>query len=178
MTHQISQYPLVAVVAMAENRVIGDGQQLLWHIPGDLPRIKSLTMGRPLIMGRRTFESIGRALPGRANIVLTRQANWSGEGAITVSSITDAIAAAEEWIAADTDRVGEIVIFGGGEIYSAFMPHLDAIDLTKVHLSLEGSALFPEWNEADWTEVTCKHHPSSDETIGFDLIRLERRPQI
>jgi dihydrofolate reductase len=178
MTHQISQYPLVAVVAMAENRVIGDGQQLLWHIPGDLPRVKSLTMGRPLIMGRRTFESIGRTLPGRANIVLTRQANWSGEGAITVSSSTDAIAAAEEWIAADTDRVGEIVIFGGGEIYSAFMPHLDAIDLTKVHLSPEGSALFPEWNEADWTEVICEHHPSSDETIGFDLIRLERRPQI
>ncbi|MGB1919834.1 MAG: dihydrofolate reductase, partial [Candidatus Puniceispirillales bacterium] len=97
MTRQISQYPLVAIVAMAKNRVIGDGQQLLWHIPGDLPRVKSLTMGRPLIMGRRTFESIGRALPGRANIVLTRQTNWSGESAITVSSIMDAIAAAEEW---------------------------------------------------------------------------------
>lgn len=178
MTRQISQYPLVAIVAMAENRVIGDGQQLLWHIPGDLPRVKSLTMGRPLIMGRRTFESIGRALPGRANIVLTRQANWSGEGAIRVSSIMDAIAAAEEWIAADTDRVGEIVIFGGGEIYSAFMPHLDVIDLTEVHLSPDGAALFPEWNEADWTEVTRDHHPSLDESIGFDLIRLERTHHI
>ncbi len=110
----------------------------------DLPRVKSLTMGRPLIMGRRTFQSIGRALPGRANIVLTRQANWSGDGRYHgVISWMDAIAAAEEWIAADTDRTGEIVIFGGGEIYSAFMPHLDVIDLTEVHLSLDDAALFP-----------------------------------
>lgn len=175
MTSIQSRYPLVAVVAMAKNRVIGDGQQLLWHIPGDLPRVKALTMGRPLIMGRRTFESIGRALPGRANIVLTRQSDWAGEGAITVSTMADAIAAGEEWIAADKDRAGEIVIFGGGEIYSSFMPYLDVIDLTEVDLNPEGAALFPEWNTAEWTETSRTHHPSTDAAIGFDLIRLERR---
>ena len=174
MTDKISRYPLVAVVAMAKNRVIGDGQQLLWHIPGDLPRVKSLTMGRPLIMGRRTFESIGRALPGRANNVLTRQQDWSGEGAICVSSAGDAIAAAEDWISEASDRIGEIVIFGGGEIYSAFMPYLDVIDLTEVNLLPDGAALFPEWNCADWNEVSRAHHPSTESAIGFDLVRLER----
>lgn len=175
MTKLLSRYPIMAVVAMAKNRVIGDGQQLLWHIPGDLPRVKSLTMRRPLIMGRRTFESIGRALPGRANIVLTRQPDWSGNGAITASTMADAIAIAEDWIADAADRVSEIIIFGGGEIYSAFMPYLNAIDLTEVDLSPEGAALFPKWDASEWDEVSREHHPASDKEIGFDLVRLERR---
>ena len=91
-------YPVTAVVAMARNRVIGDGEKLLWHLPGDLPRVKALTMGRPLIMGRRTYLSIGRPLPGRATIVLTRQSDWSADGVMTAKSLDQAIEMAAAWI--------------------------------------------------------------------------------
>jgi dihydrofolate reductase len=174
MTALSSRYPLVAVVAMAKNRVIGDGQQLLWHIPGDLPRVKGLTMGRPLIMGRRTYQSIGRPLPGRGNIVLTRQKDWHAEGVITAHSMEDAIAAAEGWIEADNDRTDEIIIFGGGDIYAAFLPSLNAIDLTEVDLAPEGDATFPSLNPDEWHEVRRQHHAAEDGGISFDLVRLER----
>ena len=91
---------MTAVVAMAENRVIGDGKGLIWHIPDDLKRVKTLTMGCPLIMGRKTWDSIGRPLPGRASIVMTRDADWAADGAISVSTMTAAIAAARDWIEA------------------------------------------------------------------------------
>jgi len=174
MTALSSRYPLVAVVAMAKNRVIGDGQQLLWHIPGDLPRVKALTMGRPLVMGRRTYQSIGRPLPGRANIVLTRQKDWQADGVITVHSMEDAIAAAEDWIDANVDRTKEIIIFGGGDIYAAFLTSLHAIDLTEVDLAPEGDATFPALNPDEWTEVRRQHHAPTDGGISFDLVRLER----
>jgi len=89
---------MTAVVAMAENRVIGDGKGLIWHIPDDLKRVKTLTMGCPLIMGRKTWDSIGRPLPGRASIVMTRDADWAADGAIGVTTMTAAIAAARDWI--------------------------------------------------------------------------------
>lgn len=175
MTVLSSQYPLVAVVAMAKNRVIGDGQQLLWHIPGDLPRVKALTMGRPLIMGRRTYQSIGRPLPGRANIVLTRQKDWQADGVITTHSMEAAIAAAEGWINADADRTKEIIIFGGGDIYAAFLPSLHAIDLTEVDLAPEGDATFPTLDPDEWKEIRRQHHAATtDDGISFDLVRLER----
>lgn len=174
MTALSSRYPLVAVVAMAKNRVIGDGQQLLWHIPGDLPRVKALTMGRPLVMGRRTYQSIGRPLPGRANIVLTRQKDWQADGVITVHSMGDAISAAEDWINAGADRTKEIIIFGGGDIYAAFLTSLHAIDLTEVDLAPEGDATFPALNPDEWTEVRRQHHAATDGGISFDLVRLER----
>ena len=126
------KYSLVAVVAMAKNGVIGDGRNLLWHIPDELKRTKERTMGRPLIMGRRTFESIGRALPGRANIVLTRRGIWQPEGVEVVHTIEDALAKAEEWIEAEPGRKKEIIIFGGGQIYQLFFPQLDCIDATLI----------------------------------------------
>ena len=104
-------YPVTAVVAMARNRVIGDGEKLLWHLPGDLPRVKVLTMGRPLIMGRRTYLSIGRPLPGRATIVLTRQSDWSEDGVMTATSLDQAIEMAAAWIDEDDSREKEIIIF-------------------------------------------------------------------
>jgi hypothetical protein len=94
---------MTAVVAMAENRVIGDGKGLIWHIPDDLKRVKTLTMGCPLIMGRKTWDSIGRPLPGRASIVMTRDADWAADGAIGVATMTAAIAAARDWIEATAE---------------------------------------------------------------------------
>jgi len=167
-------YPLTAVVAMARNRVIGDGEKLLWHLPGDLPRVKALTMGRPLIMGRRTYLSIGRPLPGRGTIVLTRQSDWSAEGVITADDLDDAIAKAAAWIDADTSREKEIIIFGGGEIYAAFLPRTDRIDLTEIDLAPEGDAKFPELNQAEWREVGRDDRPAQEGVPAYAFVQLER----
>ncbi|MCH2564726.1 MAG: dihydrofolate reductase, partial [SAR116 cluster bacterium] len=105
---------MVAVVAMARNRVIGDGAGLIWHLPADLKRVKSLTMGCPLIMGRRTWDSIGRALPGRASVVMTRDARWAAEGALRAGDMDAALALSRDWIAATQGARPEIILFGGG----------------------------------------------------------------
>ena len=150
----MAKYPLVAVVAMAKNRVIGDGKKLLWHIPDELKRTKERTMGRPLIMGRRTFESIGRALPGRANIVLTRQSDWQADGVDMVHTIEDALTTAEAWSDAETEREKEIIIFGGAEIYRLFLPMLHAIDATLIEASYpsNNATTFPESDWGRWME--------------------------
>ena len=167
-------YPLVAVVAMARNRVIGDGEKLLWHLPGDLPRVKSLTMGRPLIMGRKTFESIGRPLPGRANIVLTRNADYSAEGVITAADLDEAIAIANAWIDEDEIRNKEIIIFGGGYIYEAFLDRTDEIDLTEIDLAPEGDAKFPALDKAEWVEVSRDDISADGDVPAHAFVRLKR----
>jgi len=108
---------LVAVVAMASNRVIGDGDDLLWHLPGDLRRVKAVTMGCPLIMGRKTWDSIGRPLPGRASIVLTRDPSWAADGAITASSLEDALEKGAKWLIHQGEGETRQILFGGGQIY-------------------------------------------------------------
>jgi dihydrofolate reductase len=171
------KYPVVAVVAMASNRVIGDGEKLLWHLPGDLPRVKAMTMGRPLIMGRRTFESIGRPLSGRANIVLTRQADWSAEGVMVANSTKDAFEKAVAWIDADAGRVQEIIIFGGGDIYGAFLPYTDAIDLTEIDLAPDGEAKFPVLAPDDWHETQRNEQAQDGDTPAHAFVRLERKTE-
>ena len=168
-------YPVTAVVAMARNRVIGDGEKLLWHLPGDLPRVKDRTMGRPLIMGRRTFLSIGRPLPGRASIVLTRQADWQEDGVITAADLDDAINKAARWIEKDDRNHKEIIIFGGGEIYDAYLPRTDRIDLTEIDLALEGGAKFPELTDADWVETSRLDIPQDGDVPAHAFVQLERR---
>ena len=108
---------MTAVVAMAENRVIGDGKGLIWHIPDDLKRVRTLTMGCPLIMGRKTWDSIGRPLPGRASIVMTRDADWAADGAIRVSTMTAAIAAAREWIEATAEARPDLPACRSGDAH-------------------------------------------------------------
>ena len=168
-------YPLVAVVAMARNRVIGDGEKLLWHLPGDLPRVKGLTMGRPLIMGRKTFESIGRPLPGRANIVLTRNPDYDADGVILASDIDDAIQKATAWIDEDKSRIGEIIIFGGGYIYETFLHKTDEIDLTEIDLAPEGDTKFPELSSEDWEEISREDIAAEGDVPAHAFVRLKRR---
>ena len=142
-----------AVVAMATNRVIGDGIGLIWHLPGDLKRVKALTMGCPLIMGRKTWESIGRPLPGRGSIVLTRSLQWEAEGAFVVNSFSSAILAAKTWIARNNPKCQKIILFGGGEIYRIGLDFCHQIDLTVVHITPDEGAnatLFPKLNKQDW----------------------------
>ena len=160
--------PLVmsAVVAMATNRVIGDGTGLIWHLPDDLKRVKSLTMGCPLIMGRKTWQSIGRPLPGRGSIVLTRNLNLQAEGAMVVNDFEVALAAAKVWIAANNPNCEKIILFGGGEVYRRGLDYCHQIDLTVIDLSPDGgpdAALFPELDEASWTRhLEAKIDPAGD----------------
>ena len=138
---------MTAVVAMAENRVIGDGKGLIWHIPDDLKRVKTLTMGCPLIMGRKTWDSIGRPLPGRASIVMTRDADWAADGAIRVATMTAAIAAARDWIEATAEARPEIILFGGGEIYAQGLDYCHRVERTVIKIAADGgkdAAFFPD----------------------------------
>ena len=155
-----------AVVAMASNRVIGDGTGLIWHLPDDMKRVKSLTMGCPLIMGRKTWQSIGRPLPGRGSVVLTRNLNWQAKGAVIVHDFDSALAAAKTWIAVNNPNCEKIILFGGGEIYRMGLDYCHQIDLTVIDISPDGgpdAALFPELDEANWTHhLETKIDPVAD----------------
>ena len=144
---------MTAVVAMAENRVIGDGKGLIWHIPDDLKRVKTLTMGCPLIMGRKTWDSIGRPLPGRASIVMTRDADWAADGAIRVATMTAAIAVARDWIEATAEARPEIILFGGGEIYAQGLDYCHRVERTVIKIAADGgkdAAFFPDLPADQW----------------------------
>ena len=170
----MTSFKLVCVVAMAENHVIGDGTDLLWHLPGDLKRVKSLTMGCPLIMGRKTWDSIGRPLPGRASIVLTRDENWSAEGAIRVSSLDEAIQAGKAWLSAQDTGEERLILFGGGQIYKIGLPLCQEIELTRVVLNPDAEAKFPEFDLAEWDEETLETFPPSETAPAFSYHRLTR----
>ncbi|HSB94246.1 MAG TPA: dihydrofolate reductase, partial [Flavitalea sp.] len=126
------------VVAVSENHVIGKDNQLLWSLPNDMKFFKNTTWGMPVIMGRKTFESLGKPLPGRTNIVITSKPDWQAPGTITVSSLDEAIHAAEE-----TDAK-EVFVIGGGQVYKQSMPVANRIYYTRVHTSVEGDTFFPE----------------------------------
>lgn len=131
-------------VAASENNVIGKNNQLLWSLPNDMKFFKNTTWGFPVIMGRKTFESLGKPLAGRTNIVITRQADYKAEGIIVVASLDEAIKAAE------TTDAREAFVIGGGEIFKQALPVAEKIVLTRVHTVIEGDAFFPELNPEEW----------------------------
>ena len=168
---------MTAVVAMAKNRIIGDGTGLLWHLRDDLKRVKALTMGCPLIMGRKTWDSIGRPLPGRASIVMTRDQNWSAEGAHAVADMPAAILASIDWIDANDEAKPNIILFGGGEIYRQGLDYCNRIELTIVDLLPDGGeapAYFPDINMADWDQAIEADMPADDESPAFQYQTLTR----
>lgn len=148
------------IVAMAGNRVIGREQALPWHLPVDLAHFKTVTMGKPILMGRKTWESIGRALPGRLNLVLTRDPGYHAEGATVVTSVDAAI---EACVGAP-----ELMVIGGAGVYSEILPAANRIYLTEVEADIEGDTWFPELDETKWTEVSRERHPA-DEKNAHDL---------
>jgi len=169
---------MVAVVAMAENRVIGDGTGLIWHLPDDLKRVKALTMGCPLIMGRKTWDSIGRPLPGRASIVLTRDPAWHADGAIVAADMNAALAASRDWIAATEDTRRQIILFGGGQIYEMGLALCNRIELTVIDASPDGgpnAARFPSLNDTEWDRHMGAAYPQSDDRPGFHYETLTRK---
>ncbi|MFV1871783.1 MAG: dihydrofolate reductase [Oleiphilus sp.] len=139
------------IVAMSENRVIGINNKLPWYLPNDMKYFKQVTMGKPIIMGRKTYESIGKPLPGRANIVITRNTQWQAEGVKVAHSLEQAIALAEA--ISNIDGQSEVMIIGGDQIYKACLPQVDRVYLTKVHAEVQGDAWFPEVDWSSWQEV-------------------------
>ena len=157
------------VVAASINNVIGVQGQLPWRLSGDLKRFKALTMGKPIVMGRRTWESIGRALPGRQNIVITRQTGFRADGCDVVASTDAAIDAAGD--------VEEVMIIGGGEIYRQFLPLADRIYLTRVKVELQGDADFPPLDEGEWTVAAEEDYDAdASNEYAVSYLLLTRNP--
>jgi len=155
------------VVAVSTNNVIGMQGDLPWRLSSDLKRFKSLTLGKPVVMGRLTYESIGRPLPGRQNIVITRQRDFAAEGCDVVTSIDEAIDVAGD--------ANEVMIIGGGEIYRQFLPRADRIYLTRVQADIDGDAFFPELVADEWYETSIEHHPADESNeFGVAFTMLDR----
>jgi dihydrofolate reductase len=142
------------IVAVSRNGAIGLNNQLPWYLPEDLKYFKSVTMGKPLIMGRKTFDSIGRPLPGRANIVLTRDPQWTSDGVEVVQSVEQALLAGE--IACEAADVDEIMVIGGEQIYRMTLDLADRIYLTQVDTDVEGDAFFPDIDLNNWSQTRVK----------------------
>lgn len=149
------------IVAMALNRVIGRNNQLPWYLPGDLRYFKQATMGKPIIMGRKTWESIGRPLPGRMNVVISRNPEWQAPtGTVSAQSLEAALVKAEAQ--AELEGGDEVMIIGGGQIYAEALPMVDRIYITQVHADVDGDAYFPEVNWDDWEEIGREDFSASD----------------
>lgn len=149
---------LAIVVAQSKNRVIGKENQLPWHLPKDLQYFKKVTIGKPIIMGRKTYESIGRPLPGRANIVISTNKHYEAEGITVVSSLTAAIELAES--ITYIDGVEEAMIIGGAQIYQQALSIADRLYITEVEAEVEGDALFPRIDYPVYDEIYRESHPS------------------
>jgi len=139
------------IVAASTNNVIGNDGELPWRLSDDLKRFKAVTMGKPIVMGRKTFESIGRPLPGRQNIVISRQGGFAADGCDVVQSIEQAVEVA--------GAAEEIMVIGGSEIYAAFLP---SVYLTRVHTEAEGDAFFPSLEEAKWRESASRNYDADE----------------
>jgi dihydrofolate reductase len=159
---------LELVVAVAENDVIGRGNSLPWHLPADLRHFKSLTMGKPILMGRRTYESIGKALPGRLNIVLSRSPGFASNDCIVVNTVDAARNAAR------TRRA--LMVIGGAEIYRQCLPEACRIHLTLVHTRIEdGDTEFSGWRGCEWSETSRERHEADDKnSYAYSFVTLER----
>jgi dihydrofolate reductase len=160
--------PLISlIVAMAQNGVIGRDNALPWRLPADLKRFKAFTLGKTVLMGRKTFESIGRPLHGRDNLVLTRDRRWLASGVIVVHSVEQALTQAGD---------KELVAIGGAQIYRLLMPFARRIYLTHVHADVPGDTFFPDFDPTQWDDVECRMHPADEEhAYPVTFVTLERR---
>ena len=155
------------IVAASTNNVIGRDGGLPWRLPEDLKRFKQITMGKPMIMGRATWDSIGRALPGRQSIVMTRQEAFAAEGCDVVATIDEALDAAGD--------VEEVMIIGGGNLYEQFLPRTERLYFTRVHARIDGDTHFPEIDESEWERVSEELFPACvDREHAFDMLVLDR----
>ncbi len=161
------------IVAVSRNGVIGLNNQLPWHLPEDLKYFKSVTMGKPLIMGRKTFESIGRPLPGRTNIVITRDSSWSAEGVEVARTLQQAMTLGR--LACARADVDEIMVIGGEQIYRLTLPGADRLYFTEVQADVEGDAFFPAIDPDQWQQVS-EQLPEQTDTHPYRFLVLDRKP--
>ena len=158
---------LSIVVAMDDNRLIGSKNQLPWHLPADLAYFKKLTTGKSILMGRKTYDSIGRPLPNRRNIVITRNANISIPGCEVVSSIDYALELTKE--------DPEVMVIGGASLCEQLLPKINRLYITKIDGEFEGDVFFPKYDDFDWLEVSCESHPKDNSNAySYKFIVLDR----
>lgn len=157
---------IVLVVARADNGIIGKDGRLPWHLPADLRHFKSVTMGAPMIMGRRTFQSLPGLLPGRRHIVLTRDTGWSAAGAEVAHTPDEALALAGP---------GDVAVIGGAEVFALFLDRAERIELTEIHAEPAGDALVPDFGRG-WRETAREDHPAEGDRPAYSFVTLERAP--
>ena len=159
---------IIAIAAIGMNNELGKDNQLIWHLPNDFKRFKTLTTGHYIIMGRKTFESFPKPLPNRTHVIITRQKNYTAENCIVVDSLKKAIAICPK----DED----VYVIGGGEIYQQAMPYADKIELTRVHERFDGDAFFPKIDPSVWTETeNISHQKDEHHKYSFSFITYQRR---
>ena len=165
--------PLSLIAALGENRVIGVDNSMPWHLPADFKYFKATTLGKPIIMGRKTWDSLGRPLPGRLNLVVSRQAGLQLEGAEVFPSLAAALVRAEAW--ALEQGASELMLIGGAQLYTQGLEQADRLYLTRVALSPEGDAWFPQIDESQWQLVSDEPHPATDGKPAFSFDVGEKR---
>jgi dihydrofolate reductase len=158
---------ITIIAAMDRNRLIGDGGRLPWRLPADLRRFKALTMGKPIVMGRRTHESIGKVLPGRRNIVLSRNPDYRAPGCEVVAGFEEALG-----VCKDAD---DLIIVGGAQLYAEALPRAHRLHLTLLHASFSGDAWFPDYDQREWREISREDHEAdADSPCAFSFVDFER----
>jgi dihydrofolate reductase len=161
----MADHEITLVVARADNGVIGRDGGLPWHLPADLRHFKAVTAGKPMIMGRRTFESLPGLLPGRRHIVITRDRTWRGKGAEVAHDVDGALALAG----------GDVSVIGGAEILALFLERAVRVELTEVHAAVDGDTVMPALDSARWNEATRQDHPAEGERPAYSFVSLVRR---
>ncbi|RXU20575.1 diacylglycerol kinase [Pseudomonas syringae] len=164
--------PLSLIAALGESRVIGVDNSMPWHLPGDFKYFKATTLGKPIIMGRKTWDSLGRPLPGRLNLVVSRQTDLQLEGAEVFASLDAAVVRAEQW--AQEQGVDEVMLIGGAQLYAQGLPEADRLYLTRVALSPDGDAWFPEFDTAQWALVSNIENAAVDDKPAYNFEVWER----
>jgi dihydrofolate reductase len=158
------------IAAMANNNVIGANNKMPWHLPADLQHFKRLTLGKPIIMGRKTYQSIGKALPGRLNIVITRDKAFSVDDALVVNTCEHALGAAQA-----EPGTTEVMIIGGGTVYRHFMPLCNRLYLTLIDLDIAGDTVFPDYQQAGWQQLTEQSHQADQKNpYAYQFITLAK----
>jgi dihydrofolate reductase len=167
--------PVAMIAAVSRNGVIGVDNKLPWHLPEDLKFFKRMTQAKPLVMGRKTFASIGRPLPGRINIVVTRDASFQHDGVRVCHDLESALLLADQQATIDASE--EIMVMGGGEIYAQALPHASRIYLTEVDVEVEGDARFPELDESEWQEVQRVPGSPVEGQPAYSFVEYRRREE-
>ncbi|GAB3888190.1 dihydrofolate reductase [Spirosoma agri] len=166
------------IAAVAQNGVIGNNNDMPWHLPDDFAFFKRKTLHHPIIMGRKSLDALGKPLPKRTNIVITRNPDFSASGVTVVHTLDDALAEAKGAMQTDSDLLSdEIFVIGGAEIYTIALPLATTLYLTEIHKAYEGDAVFPSFDKDEWQEVSRQPHPSDERhAVSFDFVEYDRKP--